>query len=654
MEVSHQDAVGVLLLVGNPNVGKSALFSRLTGKYVTVSNYPGTTVDVTRGRFRRGAVDSEVIDTPGIYSLLPHSEDEIVTRDLLLEYPEARVVLVLDAKNLQRGLVLSQQLSELGVPYCVALNMMDEALGQRFRIDIPALSSALGVPVVPTVATTGKGMKELEAAMAEAVPGNFTCPLPDDFKNAIEAVAADLEQDVPGHIARFLAQGLLVEPHSMPVKLRAGIDRQRLDRINRNVAMGKRGLDVSVNTAVSACRRAVINLLLDRLEYAPGRQPGGFSVRLGRLCTHPVWGLGMAGLVLFLVYEFVGVFGAGTLVDLMENKLFAELLNPAVISFADKYLPFAGVRDFLVGDYGVITMALTYSLAIILPVVGTFFIAFGILEDSGYMPRLAVMANRLFRRLGLHGKAVLPMILGLGCDTMATLTTRILDTRKERMMVTLLLALGVPCSAQLAVIFGMLGSVSAWGLLIWLGVVTAVMVTTGSIAARLIPGQSSDFILELPPMRLPGIKNILVKTAARMEWYLKEAVPLFILGTVVLFTMDRLDVLKVIHGVAAPLVEGFLGLPVEATDAFMVGFLRRDYGAAGLLDLQRQGMMDPRQVVVSLVIITLFVPCIANFFVMIKERGWKAAGLMLGVIIVIALSVGGALNGVLGLLDIRL
>lgn len=654
MEASHQSPPGVLLLVGNPNVGKSALFSKLTGKFVIVSNYPGTTVDVTRGRLRQGGRDIEVIDTPGAYSLMPHSEDEIVTRDLILQHPEAAVVLVLDAKNLQRGLVLAQQLSELRTPYCVALNMMDEALGQRFRIDVPALSRALGVPVVPTVATTGKGMKDLAAALEEAVPGNFNCPLPEDFDAAIDSIAADLQPDVEPHVARFLAQGLLVEPLSMPQKLSRSIDKPRLDRIRRNAAMGRRGLDVSVNTAVSACRRAVIGLLLDRLEYAPGRQPGGFAVRLGRLSTDPFWGSGIALAVLFLVYQFVGVFGAGTLVDLMETRLFEGVLNPAVISLVDRFLPLAGVRDFLIGDYGVITMALTYSLAIILPVVGTFFIAFGILEDSGYMPRLAVMANRLFRRIGLHGKAVLPMILGLGCDTMATLTTRILDTRKERMMVTLLLALGVPCSAQLAVIFGMLGSVSFGGLLIWLAVVTAVMVTVGTVAAKVIPGQSSDFILELPPMRIPGIKNILVKTAARLEWYLKEAVPLFILGTVVLFTLDRLEVLEAIHRVAAPLVKDFLGLPVEATEAFMVGFLRRDYGAAGLLDLQRQGMMDPRQVVVSLVIITLFVPCIANFFVMIKERGWKAAGLMLVTIIVIALSVGGALNGVLGLLDLRL
>jgi ferrous iron transport protein B len=339
----------------------------------------------------------------------------------------------------------------------------------------------------------------------------------------------------------------------------------------------------------------------------------------------------------------VGVFGAGLLVRWLEDGLFGRLINPAAAGLVAR-LPWAFLRDLLVGPYGLITMALTYSFAIILPVVGTFFLAFGLLEDSGYMPRLAVMANRFFRHLGLHGKAVLPMILGLGCDTMATLTARIMETRKERILVTLLLALGVPCSAQLGVILGMLGAISGWGVLIWFGVVTFVIIATGTIAARVLPGDRGDFILELPPMRLPGPRNILVKTFARIEWYLKEAVPLFILGTLVLFVLDQLQLIAAIRQAASPLVGHLMGLPQEATDAFLVGFVRRDYGAAGLFELQRSGLMNGRQIVVSLVIITLYVPCIANFFVMIKERGLKTALAIGTVVMVIATLVGGGLN----------
>jgi ferrous iron transport protein B len=390
-----------------------------------------------------------------------------------------------------------------------------------------------------------------------------------------------------------------------------------------------------------------VNALLSRAVTGRETPAGGMGETLSRLVLHPVWGVGFAALSLLALYEFVGVFGAGTLVDWLEGGLFGRVINPLAIALAERVVPWPPLRDFLVGEYGLVTMALTYSLAIILPVVGTFFLAFGLLEDSGYMPRLAVMANRLFRRMGLHGKAVLPMILGLGCDTMATLTARIMETRKERILVTLLLALGVPCSAQLGVILGMLGSISFAGVLIWFGVVTIVLLATGAVAARVLPGATSDFILELPPMRVPGLKNILIKTGARMEWYLREAVPLFILGTVLLFTLDRLQVLELIRDAAEPVVRSLLGLPREATDAFLIGFLRRDYGAAGLFELQRSGLLVGRQIVVSLVIITLFVPCIANFFVMIKERGIKVAVAISATVVAIALSVGGGLNLVL-------
>ena len=644
MSVSDPDqSGGGILLVGNPNVGKSAIFSRLTGKYVTVSNYPGTTVDISRGKFVTGDVEREVIDTPGIYSLQPQSEDEIVTRDIILESPGATVVLVLDAKNLGRGLVIAQQLSEIRVPFCVALNMIDEALAQRITIDPKKLGEALGVAVIPTVATTGRGIKDLALALEDASIGAIPGRIPDVLEEPVEAIAALFPDDVSRHTARFLSLGALIEPGSVPKSMASRLG-PGMDGLLKTARWTfDREFSMSLSGMVSAFRQREIGRLLAAMGYGEGGGPGGLAVFLGRLATHPVWGLGIAVMVLFLVYLFVGLFGAGVLVGLMEGGLFEKVINPAMIRLSD-LIPIPSLRDFLVGPYGLFTMALTYSFAIIMPVVGTFFIAFGILEDSGYMPRLAVMANRLFRRMGLNGKAILPMILGLGCDTMATLTARIMDTRKERMMVTLLLALGVPCSAQLAVIFGMLGSVTFLGLLIWIGVVTAVMLTTGSLAAKLLPGQSSDFILELPPMRFPGLKNILVKTGMRIEWYLKEAVPLFILGTIILFTLDRLSAIDALRRFMEPVVGRLLGLPTAAADAFLVGFLRRDYGAAGLLDLQRAGQMDGRQVVVSLVIITLFVPCIANFFVMIKERGLKAALAMGLVIITIALSVGGTLN----------
>jgi ferrous iron transport protein B len=331
-------------------------------------------------------------------------------------------------------------------------------------------------------------------------------------------------------------------------------------------------------------------------------------------------------------------------VDLLQEGLFDRWIVPSVGWAVDRVLPWPPARDFLVGPYGLVSMALSYAVAIVLPIVGTFFLGFGILEDSGYLPRLAVMVDRMFKKIGCNGKAVLPMVLGLGCDTMATLTTRILETRKERVIVTLLLALGIPCSAQLGVILGMLASVGFAATITWLGLLLGVILLVGYLAAQVIPGESSDFILEIPPIRWPQLGNLAVKTMARIEWYLREAVPLFVVGTLLLFAADRLGWLSQLQRAGEPLVVRLLGLPPKATEAFLIGFLRRDYGAAGLYDMSKSGMLTNLQVVVSLVTMTLFIPCLANFLVIVKEHGPKVAAGMALFIIPFAVLIGAAVN----------
>jgi len=336
------------------------------------------------------------------------------------------------------------------------------------------------------------------------------------------------------------------------------------------------------------------------------------------------------------------------------SLVWCEELKEMACGHCYVFTPGGLIYDLIVGQYGVVTMAFTYAIAIILPIVSFFFIFFSFLEDSGYLPRLAVMVDRIFKMMGLNGKAVLPMVLGLGCDTMATMTTRILESRKERVIVTLLLALGVPCSAQLGVILGMLGAVSFKATVLWAFIVLLVLFLVGLLASRVLPGQSSDFILEIPPMRMPQLSNMLLKTLVRVEWYLKEAVPLFIVGTLILFVLDKVNALVAIQNAAAPVVVGLLDLPPKAAEAFIIGFLRRDYGAAGLLSLQRDGMLDPVQVVVALVTMTLFVPCIANLLMIVKERGLKAAFWMTVFIFPFAILVGAIVNFAIRFLGITL
>jgi len=633
-----------IVLVGNPNVGKSALFGALTGTYVTVSNYPGTTVEITTGAAVVAGRKLPVVDTPGTATFLPSSEDERVTRDILLRGRPHAVVVVGDAKNLDRGLLLAVQLAEMEVPHVLCLNMMDEAATRGIGVDVATLGERLGVAVVPTVAVRHEGIRPLLASLESPGCGGARIAYPPPIERAVASVTPRLPATPLA--PRALALMVLAGDETLASWLRAQVSPAALVAIEDAEERLRREISEPVALAVDRARRRAVA----RLAYGLTRRatPTGSSrrwlARLEPLTTHPLWGLPILGIVLLLAYLFVGVLGARTLVDLLEQGLFGRWISPAATALATRFVPWALLRDLLVGPYGVITMALAYSLALVLPIVGTFFVAFGVLEDSGYLPRLAVMVNRLFKKIGLNGKAVLPMVLGLGCDTMATLTTRILETPKERLIVILLLALGVPCSAQLTVILAMLSGLPPAAFLIWLGVVLGVIFAVGRLAARVLPGRGSDFVLELPPLRLPRPGNILVKTLARIEWYLKEAVPLFVLGTLILFVADRLHLLGTLQRTAEPLLGGLLGLPRETAEAFVVGFLRRDFGAAGLYRLAHEGRLDGVQVVVAMVTITLFIPCIAQFFMMVKERGWRTALAIAAFVFPLAIGMGAVLN----------
>ena len=645
-----------VILVGNPNVGKSALFSQFTGHRVDISNYPGTTVEVTQGQLKLAQTDMVLIDTPGVQSLLPNSEDELVTRDMLLSAAPWAVLQVADTKNLRRALLLTFQLAEYEKPFVLALNMADEAKALGISVDSRRLSQILGAEVVPTVATAGKGLEELRNCLVAPRPVSY-CPR---YEGAIETAVSQIAQYLPESWTgkRAIALALLANDsgpanHALQTSdVNPVLWQSLLEQIETIVAATASQYDQPLGYIITQQRLRCADCLLAQVWQATDERPPTVLEKLDRLMVHPVWGWFFLAAVLLALYYFVGNLGAGVMVDWLESVFFGEWINPLAVQAAE-LLPWQFLRDFLVGEYGLITMALSYSIAIVLPIVFTFFLAFSLLEDSGYLARLAVMANRPFKAMGLNGKAVLPMVLGLGCDTMATLTTRILETRKERLQVTLLLALGVPCSAQLGVLLGMVAILSGSGVIAWLSVVLFTLFAVGWLAAKLLPGESSDFILELPPVRQPRLKAIAVKTVARVEWYLKEVLPLFIAGTALLFVLDKLGLMVQLERLLAPVVEGLLGLPAETASVFLIGFFRRDFGAAGLFGLARQGLLTGNQMVVSLVVITLFIPCIANVLMIIREHGKRTALGVAAFVFPFAFLVGGLMNWLLRLFGIQ-
>jgi ferrous iron transport protein B len=577
-----------IALVGNPNVGKSVLFSCLTGTYATVSNYPGTTVEVSRGRATAGQAPCEVIDTPGLYSLYPVTEDERVALRIIAEEPLDLIVHVIDAKNLERMLPLTLALLDRGLPLIVALNMYDEAREKGIAVDTSALSQQLGVPVIATVAVEGQGIDQLLAA--------------------IEKQFAARRHGEPGAALPPFSEAQMRAWH--------------------------------------AKARAIAEETVHRVE-----RPRGLS-RLDRVLISPLTGLPiLAAVVYLLLYQFVGVLGAGVIVDFLERG-FQTLLNPWMERIAAFAIPWPTLRELFVGEYGIFTLGIRYAVAIILPIVAFYFFAFAIIEDSGYLPRLSFLLDRAFKRIGLSGRAIIPMVLGLGCVSMATMTTRTLPSRRERIIATLLLALCIPCAAQTGVIMGLLAPTPAI-LALWAGIIISVFILVGAIVARALPGLPPSFIIEVPPMRVPKFSNLLTKTGVRVVWYFKEVVPLFILASLLLWLGKITGAFDAaVRAMAAPLAA--MGLPPDAAAPFLFGFFRRDYGAAGLYDLARQGALTHNQLLIAVVALTLFLPCITQFLITIKERGLKI-GLALSVFIfAFAFTTGVVLHAILQLLNVQL
>jgi ferrous iron transport protein B len=357
--------------------------------------------------------------------------------------------------------------------------------------------------------------------------------------------------------------------------------------------------------------------------WRSGKDDGNsFAESLSRLTVHPLTGLPILFLILYWgLYKFVGGFGAGTLVDFLEKKVFDQHVNPFLVDVFTRLVPWAVLRDLFVGEYGVLTLGLRYAIGIILPIVAVFFVFFAVIEDTGYLPRLSLLIDRLFKKLGLSGRAVIPMVLGFGCSTMATMVTRTLPTKRERVIATLLLALAVPCSAQLGVILALLGGRPlAFG--IWTLVMVAVFLLIGFLAARVLPGERPSFYMEVPPLRLPKLSNVVVKTLSRVWWYLQEVLPLFFAASVIIWLMQITKFFDLVTALLKKPV-ALMGLPEAAAPVFLFGFFRRDYGAAGLYDLEHAGALTGVQLVTACVALALFLPCIAQFLMNVKERGWK-------------------------------
>lgn len=623
-------------LVGCPNVGKSVLFNYLTGAYVTVSNYPGTTIDISKGRYRYQEKAFEIVDTPGIYSILPFTDEERVTREFLEHENLDIAIHVIDAKNLLRMLPLTIQLIEAGLPVLLVVNLMDEAEEKGIYINEKRLSDRLGIPVVLTAATKKIGLERLKRSIAAYC---YKPPAPFYYspyiEECIELITADITHDLrfsKRATAILLLQG---DPYALS---RAGLTETAgilfnsiyrcLDQIGDNP-----------DYLISTERQLIVDEIVSFAIRQRSKYRQTAMEQLGRAAREPLLGIPILLFVLYFgLYKFVGRFGAGFLVDYIDKTIFASYITPAVEAVIHVWVQSDWLQSLLIGEYGVYSLGFRYAVVIVLPIVGTFFLMFAILEDCGYLPRLAMLVDGIFKRIGLNGRAVIPLTLGLGCGTMAVMVTRTLETKRERILSTLLLSLAIPCSAQLGVVLALL-SHNVTILTIWLLYIGSIFLLTGWLASLLLPGSRSPFYMELPPLRIPVLSNIIKKAYTRMLLYFTEILPVFVITSLLLWLGDQFGLLEKAIASMAPIMK-LLGLPSQTADIFLLGFFRRDYGAAGLYDMAKQGLLTDFQLLVSAITLTLFVPCVAQFMVMIKERGLAVSVILVLLILGIAFGSG--------------
>ncbi len=446
---------------------------------------------------------------------------------------------------------------------------------------------------------------------------------------------------------------LLLQEDKEILELVKGEDKDNDDKILKIITEVKLHYSQPLSYIITACRQKEASRISDMVVTLKQSKRIAFRERLSKIMMNPFTGAPILLLVLYYgLYKFVGTFGAGVLVDFLEDHVFTSHVNPFMVNIVHAFVPFKLLQDLLVGEYGVITLGVRYAFAIILPIVATFFLAFAVVEDTGYLPRLAMLVDQLFKKIGLSGRAVIPLVLGFGCDTMATMVTRTLPTKRERIIATLLLALAIPCSAQMGVIFALLGD-NPLGLIIWLAVIILVFLIVGFLASKIMPGELPTFYMEIPPLRFPHFINILRKTGMRLKWYFLEILPLFVFASVFIW-------LGKISGVFNALIKlleypiHWIGLPTQAAVPFLFGFFRRDYGAAGFYDLKKAGLLSGNQLVVGCITLTLFLPCIAQLLMNIKERGMRVGIAMSVFILIFSFSIGYLVNLLLILLKLQL
>lgn len=647
----EKDVDIVVGLAGNPNVGKSAYFHQITGIGVNVSNYPGTTVELAEGKTEFKGYTVKVIDLPGVYSLGAVAEDEWVARRAILERDIDVIINIVDASNLERNLYLTLQLVELEIPMIVVLNQYDVATREGMSIDQDVLSESLGVPVIATVATQGRNVSEafdkaLDMSVMEKSPEGKV-EMGKDLEGIIESLANKIQKelgqkpfDLP---ARTLAIELLEGDEELINSVLEEDEGEKIVRKAREFAQEIKNQHGEASAfRIARERHGLASLISEEATQKTDVEPS-ISDKISRWTTETKTGIPILvgiffGLLMLLFY------GGGFIESVLIGS-WEKWVQPALLNFFQSISPNPSVAEIL--DLG-INLGLKGILAVMLPYILVFFLALAVLEDSGYLPRMAYVMDSVMHKLGLHGKAVVPMLGGFGCNVPAIMATRGLTSKRQKLISSFLITL-IPCSARTVVILGTVGAfVGVFPALAIYGIILLLIFLVGVTLNRFISGETSGMVMELPSLRTPSIKPVLSKTWNRLEEFVYVAAPLLIIGSFLIAFLKVSGFMQAIVGPFSPVTAGLLGLPPILIVPLLFGIIRKE-GALVLLFTVLEtsnltSVMSSLNIFVFALVVAIYIPCVATFAVLKRELGWKEAIGISIFTILLALVVGAAFN----------
>ena len=630
-----------IALLGQPNAGKSTIFNHLVGYTAHTSNFPGTTVEYLESEAFVEGSRVAVVDLPGVYSLISQDEAETLTREYLLAESIDVIFNIVDASLLSRSLELTLQLLELGIPLVVCLNMEDEARRKGIQIDVDALSDQLGVSVVPAIAVRGVGVKQAAAACVVATRTDVV-PEPLEYSADVEAAIAEVEAtltpahlDRLGHSRRLTAVKLIEkDPHFL-----AGVGdeqavaraREIADRIA--AARGRQSEDV-----LSAERHAKAMDLFEACATV-GRPIVGLRDRIDRILMHRTIGLVLLGAILYGLFQFVfrvGALAEGPLIGLFDRAI--EQLATVLPETGIAYIVLVGLIQGIGG-----------ALGIVLPYLVPFLIGLALLEDIGYLARAGYLADGLMHRIGLHGKSIVPFILGYGCSIPAVMSTRILESRRDR-FITAMLSTMIPCVARATIIFGLIGYFLGPHLAFALYAINLLVIAAaGKVLTVLSPQVTPGLILEIPSYKVPSPRVIASKVWLRVRHFLKVAVPILVLGSIALALLDAVRATDALNLALLP-ITWTLGLPLALGVPLILGIFRKELSLVMLFQAlgttQVLALLTPGQMMTYAVFVVFYVPCVATLAVLKREFGWRQMGLIVAATTAIALVIALIVRGI--------